>query len=250
MLTKSYADAASPTTETLDGHGFTQVKASKSPGRKKGTNTDKTKPTATKNPFEALSDNEDEPATDYMEVDTVPHVTPAKAAKKKKPAKKSQAQVMAALMEKAKARAAAQARQIDALSDHPGAAPAPLARKNTGCQQGGTKGSVSHAQDTTGGEPMEEEHDATPCANCLEICGNRRVTDHATDLIYCSMSCMMEHWRNKAILDQGKGRKDGDDSDEEVEIFRICELGTIGDRRLAKRNRRQRRGRIGGGRGI
>ena len=40
MPTKSYADAASPTTETLDGHGFTQVKASKSPGRKKETNAD------------------------------------------------------------------------------------------------------------------------------------------------------------------------------------------------------------------
>ena len=62
MLTKSYADATSPTTETL---GFTQVKASKSPGRKKGTITNKAKPAATKKTFDALSDNEDDPATGY-----------------------------------------------------------------------------------------------------------------------------------------------------------------------------------------
>ena len=46
MPTKSYADAASLTSETLDGHGFTQGKASKSPGRKKETNSIKKEPVA------------------------------------------------------------------------------------------------------------------------------------------------------------------------------------------------------------
>ena len=55
-----------------------------------------------------------------MEVDTVPHVIPAKMTKKKKPAKKSRAQIKAAYMEKAKARATTQARQIDDLPDQPG----------------------------------------------------------------------------------------------------------------------------------
>ena len=127
MPTKSYANAVSPTTETLAGHSFTQVKASKSPGRKKETNTDKGKPAATKDPFNALSNNKDDPATGYMEVDTVPHVIPAKGTKKKKPAKKSRAQIKARFMEKAKARAAAQACQINDLPDQPGATTTPPA---------------------------------------------------------------------------------------------------------------------------
>ena len=137
-----------------------------SPGRKKETNADRSKPTATKNPFNALSDDEDDLATGYMEVDTVPRVTPAKTTKKKKPAKKSRAQIKAAYMEKAKARAAVRKEQ-------PGATiTAPPSCKSTGHQCRGTKGSGSTTQDTAGGQPMEEINNITPCANCLEICKN------------------------------------------------------------------------------
>ena len=68
---------------------------------------------------------------------------------------------------------------------------------------------------------MEEEQDVTPCANCLEICENGRVVDRTMDLIYCSMSCRTEHRRHKAILGQGEGRTDGDDSDNEAEFVMV-----------------------------
>ena len=66
---------------------------------------------------------------------------------------------------------------------------------------------------------MKEEHDATPCANCLEICENGKVGDGATDLIsptttlaspayermrkHCKPRLFFRHGRLQIIFCQG-----------------------------------------------
>ena len=194
MPTKSYADATSPTTETLDRHGFTQMKASKSPGRKKETNADKGEANSHKKPLRCPQQRRGRPSYQQHGGRHRPPCHPGQNDQEEKPTKKSRAQIKAAYMEKAKATAAAQARQIDDLPNQPGATiTAPPARKSTGRQRGGTKGSGSGTQDMAGGQPMEEKHDATPCTNCLEICKNGKVADDATDLICCFVSCHSKH---------------------------------------------------------
>ena len=196
MLTKSYTDAASPTTETLNGHKFTQVKASKSPGRKKETSAIKKELVTSKNSFEALSDNEED-LTGYMEVDMVDHVTPAKQEQKlRKMARKTKAQLKAAATAKAKARAAAQAHQINDLMDQTEAVVTPLKRPSNGHQREGTtpKGC---SKDTEGDKETNNGKAATLCANCTEVCSKEMTVDTTTNLIYCSPSCQTKDLRPK-----------------------------------------------------
>ena len=50
--------------------------------------------------------------------------------------------------------------------------------------------------------------------------------DGATDLIYCSVSCCTKHVRHKAILGQGEGKMDENDSGDEVEFIGTERSGT------------------------